>query len=377
MHILMLATRNIYPIDAGFKKRIYHSGLALSKKHRVDLLILDSWKGSSSYPFSDIFEFPMKGEDRIKGILSTYLLGHPLQSGYFFNPKALTFIKETQKHYDMIWIHHIRFSPYIPHIKKPFVIDFHDSIALHYLQSMKYVQSSVWKFIYKTEYPRLKRLEVLLSKKAYKSITVSHIDSEFIYHNGGVYPTPIPMGINPKALEEPFHQSRENIITFIGKLSYLPNKEGLLWYIRNIHYRVFKKYQTKLVIIGSGKEHIENEISNFSGIELAGFVDNPYNIMAKARLNIAPVFIGAGIQNKILEGLAVGTPTITTPLGARPIHPKLRKYLFIGENISEWLNIIDRIIQADHWDKGQTTKKLMKQYYSWEKIHHQMVQIIT
>ena len=376
MRILVVSTRNIYPLDAGFKKRIHHVSTALKGLGEIDLLLTDIWEGKEDSPFHRVISFPMEKGDRIKGILKTYPFGMPLQVGYFFSQKAIQWLKGHGKEYDLIWFNHVRAFPYWQIVKEqlgiPTVLDFHDSIALHYLQSRENT-SGLWKHIYRSEYPRLVNLEKHISRHS-PSLVVSPVDSLFIKHIGGKKPYVVPMGVNEIAFKEPIALRRKPIITFIGKLDYLPNTDAILWFVKNVHRKLRKKVSYTLVIIGGhAPPSIQKLPEEYEDIELTGYVENPYPIMAAASANIAPVFIGAGIQNKILEGLAVGTPVVTTPLGARPIVKPLRKYLHISTEPKEWIEILTYLlkhpidIETAHGMKTETEK-----YYSWSSIYTQI-----
>ena len=376
MNILVVSGRNIYPIDAGFKKRIYHVSTALSEIGNVDLLVLDRVSSiSENHPFNDIISFPISKQERALSIAKWTLQGLPIQVGYFWNSKAYNWLVENQKKYDLIWLNHIRLLPYSHGIIRPIVFDLHDSIALHYLQSLKSVSSPIWKRIYQFEYPRLQHAEVYASKH-FPTIVVSPVDSKFIEYSGGNKPYVIPMGINPLAFQTPFYTQRENIITFIGKLDYLPNKEGITWFIKNVHPKLPEKLKDyKLVVIGGhAPEELLRLAEQFDNVQLTGFVENPYEIMAKAKFNIAPIFIGAGIQNKLLEGFAVGTPTITTIMGKRPIHRKLKKHLLVANSPEEWVETIVNIWNNKDFilSTGKITKHLSQEIYSWSNIYKQI-----
>ncbi len=373
MRTLVVSTRNIYPTDAGFKKRIHHVSMALKGLGEVDLLLADIWEEKEDSPFDRVYSFPMGKSDRIKGILKTYPFGMPLQVGYFFSQRVVEWLRDHGKDYDLIWFNHVRTFPYWNFVRKsigiPTVVDFHDSIALHYLQSRENT-SGLWKHIYRSEYPRLVNLERHISRYT-PSVVVSPVDGLFIKHIGGKRPYIIPMGVNEKALKEPIVEERQPVVTFIGKLDYLPNTEAVMWFVENVHRHLRKNVSYKLVIIGGhAPPSIQKLPGEYEDIELTGYVENPYPIMAAASANIAPIFIGAGIQNKILEGLAVGTPVLTTPLGARPIVKPLRKYLHIATEPEEWIEILTDLLKHPiDTETAMKMKQTTKKYYSWSGIY--------
>ena len=109
----------------------------------------------------------------------------------------------------------------------------------------------------------------------------------------------IPSDINPDSY------------AIMGNWKRKDNVDGFLWLNRN----VFPLIKTKTVINVIGKFFPADKIAISNPLvhlNVCGFVDNPYPMIANCRALIAPVFTGAGVKVKVLEALACGTPVVGT-----------------------------------------------------------------
>ena len=89
------------------------------------------------------------------------------------------------------------------------------------------------------------------------------------------------------------------------------NVDGFLW----LNHNVFPLIKTKITINVIGKFFPVDRITISNPLvhlNVCGFVDNPYPMIANSRALIAPVFTGAGVKVKVLEALACGTPVVGT-----------------------------------------------------------------
>lgn len=114
-------------------------------------------------------------------------------------------------------------------------------------------------------------------------------------------------------------------LIFLGGSNHYPNVEGLNWFIETIFPQIYDQYNMPLVIVGHWNEKLTSKYKEGS-VQYVGFVENLESVFKNAIL-IVPVRIGNGIRTKILLGLKMKVPIISTSLGFEGLD------LIDGENI--------------------------------------------
>jgi sugar transferase (PEP-CTERM/EpsH1 system associated) len=102
-------------------------------------------------------------------------------------------------------------------------------------------------------------------------------------------------------------------LVFIGAMDYQPNIDAVLWFANAILPALrAARSQTQFVIVGSKPASAVKALANRAGVLVTGRVPDVQPYLAHAAAVVAPLRIARGIQNKVLEALAMGRPTIVT-----------------------------------------------------------------
>ena len=117
------------------------------------------------------------------------------------------------------------------------------------------------------------------------------------------------------------YQKREGLL-FVGGFAHPPNKDGVLWFSREIFPRIRKQIPTmRFRIVGSHTDEEIEELSRTPGIEVLGFVSDERlsELYQESRLVVVPLRYGAGVKGKVVEALHEGSAVLTTSCGAEGI----------------------------------------------------------
>ena len=167
---------------------------------------------------------------------------------------------------------------------------------------------------------RLKRFELNVARQADFLIPISDLDGSGFRKLGLQNPQlVIPAGLileNYPVTMPPADSS----IYFIGALDWMPNQEGLLWFLNRVFGRLLARLPDLRFHV-AGRNAPGNFVKKLShpSITFHGEVEDAVRFMQTYRVMVAPLLTGSGIRIKVLEGLALGRPVVTTSAGIEGI----------------------------------------------------------
>jgi sugar transferase (PEP-CTERM/EpsH1 system associated) len=221
--------------------------------------------------------------------------------------------------------------PFTPHDSTRRVMDFVD------IDSDKWRQYSATKpwplsWLYRREGERLLAWEREVARSFDASLFVSATEAADFrklapessarigFYNNGVdadyfspardYPNPYP--------------DAELAVAFTGAMDYWPNVDAVIWYAREVLPRLRERYpDLTFTIVGSRPTPQVRELAGLPGVRVTGRVDDVRPWLAHARAVVAPLRIARGIQNKVLEGMAMARTLVATPQALEGIHARV------------------------------------------------------
>lgn len=110
-------------------------------------------------------------------------------------------------------------------------------------------------------------------------------------------------------------------LVFSGKMGYHPNAQAALWFAQNVFGALKRKYaDAEFVIVGSNPPPEVKKLGKVPGITVTGYVDDIRPHLDSSSVAVVPMQVAVGIQNKILEAMAMGLPVVATPIATRALH---------------------------------------------------------
>lgn len=129
----------------------------------------------------------------------------------------------------------------------------------------------------------------------------------------------LPTAAQTETQPAPFEE-RQNEALFIGTLSWHPNEEGLIWYVRNVLPKIGPNLHHQ-VVGGGANDRLRAILASHAGLTMHGYVDDIEPFYQSAKCLVAPLLSGSGIKIKIVNALARGLPVVTTPVGIEGFPP--------------------------------------------------------
>lgn len=372
--VLLIIPGVPYPPTDGHKLKVYELVKMLNKNFNLSLVVLTNKRLNEDETHfvnehsinTKVFYFHKFFF--VLNLVKSLILNIPFQVGYFSFCKVRRFLEQRSNQYDFVFFNLIRTCSYVDIFKNSAVVlDLVDSIGINYMRSRKRTTSSLFKFIYNVEAKRLLRYEKKCIKQSNLTLCVNRDEAEYLSKYGKV--EWIPNGVK----EELFYYSLKKCndspsVGFLGAMFYQPNIDAVKWFAKNVF--PYLPYGTKFYIIGGRpSESVLKLQEENPNIVVTGFVDDPYLILNTVDCVVAPMQTGGGIQNKILESMALGQIVVTTSVGANPIvHVVDGQHLIVENEPLKMADLVSKVILTRYLYEhiGLNAKKFIQRHYSWK-----------
>ena len=158
-------------------------------------------------------------------------------------------------------------------------------------------------------------------------------------------------------------------MVFVGVMDYLPNIDGCTWFVREILPRLRAKFpQARLSIVGSRPTPEVLALGREPGVTVTGFVEDPREWLARASISVAPLRIARGIQNKVLEALAMGLPVVGTTSATQGVEGEQGRDFLLANTVDEQVAAIARLIEDPQLARrlGVQGRAFVESRYDWD-----------
>ncbi|MBN2267750.1 MAG: TIGR03087 family PEP-CTERM/XrtA system glycosyltransferase [Candidatus Babeliaceae bacterium] len=391
MNILFLAHRVPYPPNKGDKIRSFHEIKFLSQRHEIDLVCLadnneeaKSHRELAPYCRSAHVAVLPKYRANLQAILG--LFSHrPLTLSFFFSRKLRAKVTHLlqQHQYDLIFTYSSSMTQYVEHIQHiPKVVDFVD------VDSDKWTQYALhakfpYNYVYRSESIRLRNFERAIAQTYQHCFLVS--PKEVADFRNLVFPqamlSSIQNGIDPDTFQPSLEPYDPDMLVFTGTMDYWANVQTMLYFAREILPLIQRSIpNVKLYIVGSNpSKEVRRLAEQHANISITGYVDQVQPYVVKSAVFVAPMQIGRGINNKILEAMAMGVPVITSSLGFEgKIIATPGEDLFVEDRPDCFAKQVINLLTDSTLRKRVSinARKVILENYDWDKNLEKLEQIL-
>jgi len=358
MNILQLTNKIPYPPVDGGAIAVLNLSLGLAEMgHKVTILAMNTDKH-----YSDINQIPVAVKTSVyiipvnvhakitfTGALKNLLLSNlPYTGERFistgFRKKLTGLLKENK--FDVVQIEGLYLTNYIRTVRK-------NSNAIIALRSHN-IEHEIWlriaeqetnlfrKIYFKVLAKRIIALKAGIVNTYDLLVPITQRDANVYRRFGNTRPVRvIQAGINLRDISPNKDFTRPSVF-FIGALDWIPNQEGLIWFIKNVWKGIRNKFEgLEFHIAGrNAPQKLIDFICMEPGIVYHGEVVDSKLFITSYRVMVVPLFSGSGMRVKIVEGMALKRLIVTTALGAEGIGAVNGEHILIAETSEEFVNAV-------------------------------------
>ncbi len=155
-------------------------------------------------------------------------------------------------------------------------------------------------------------------------------------------------------------------ICFTGAMDYWANVDAVVWFCKNVWPQVLAKVPNCTFYIVGGKPSVKvTKLAEIQGVIVTGRVPDVRPYVAVATLAIAPMRIARGVQNKVLEAMAMAKPVVMTSMGQEGIQVDTVQKALVHDEPNKMADSIIHLLEQKELDYSGNRHWIIK-HYSWD-----------
>jgi sugar transferase (PEP-CTERM/EpsH1 system associated) len=380
--LLFLSHRIPYPPDKGEKIRAWHFFLRLARTHRVHLgCFLDD--PADRAHVEDLrrhcADLKIVGIDRQRQKLLSLLRarpGRPLTLGYFDDAGLRAWTRaKIAGGIDRAFVYCSAMAPYLMDARG--VRRVLDMVDVDSAKWGEYAARARWpaRAVWAREARTLLAFERAAAREFDRTLLVSAAEADAFHRlapesaervgwmdNGVDLETFSPA----HAFASPFPDAAPRAV-FTGAMDYWPNVDAVTWFADAVLPVIRAGHPgATFVIVGANPAPAVRKLAGRPGIVVTGRVPDVRPYLAHAALVVAPLRIARGIQNKVLEAMAMGRPVLATPQAFEGLRALPGRDLLVGADAFALAALADAVLEGRHKNLGAAARAAVERDYAWD-----------
>lgn len=155
-----------------------------------------------------------------------------------------------------------------------------------------------------------------------------------------------------------------NAIVFTGRMDYKPNIDAVTWFADAVLPQL-SRHRATFVIVGAEPAPAVRALARRPDIVVTGRVADTRPYLAHAALAVAPMRIGRGIQNKVLEAMALGRPVLASPAAVEGIRIGSERSVLVAGDAAETVRMVEEVLGGKHPGLGAAARRAVLRFHDW------------
>ncbi len=393
--LLFLCHRIPYPPNKGDKIRSFHLLHHLAQYFDIHLAtFIDDpddkpWTDHvRKYCRSAVF-FDLSRKRAILRSLRGFLSGQPLSIPYYADSGMHQWVDRTIREHGIrrVLVFSSSMAQYVMNSGVDFerkVLDFVDIDSDKWQQ---YAEQQSWprSWVYRREARCLLDYEGLLAGYFDSGLFVSSAEAAMFrrlrpehahkigFYNNGVNSAYFSPDIG---LDSPYPSDAPAVV-FTGAMDYWPNVDAAEWFVDRVFPTVREKCPGAcFYIVGSNPTRSLDRLRSVDGVYVTGRVEDIRPYIAYAAAAVAPMRVARGVQNKVLEAMAMARPVVVSPKGLEGIDAEDNNHVLVAESEDEFADRVVELLSGRHGHLGASARQFVVSRFSWDNNLPEVVQLL-
>lgn len=394
MRILFVATQLPLPLDAGGKIRSLNIMKHLVQEHDVTFVCTVNI-GTDSTLLHDMQQIcpqflavPQQQYDSSSWryyptLLANLLSPHPFNVAKDYSRALVQKLRQllSTQTFDVLVCDFLHASINLRGLSAPPIVLFQHNVEAeifrrHYLHAPNLFAKMFWRY----QWRKMQRYEGHVCRQVEQCIAVSQTDQHtFETDYGLTNVATVDTGVDVSYFTQQTAARIPKRLVFTGSMDWLPNEEGMLFFIREILPRITPVIpDLSLTIVGRRPSpRLLQVCQSLPQITVTGRVEDVRPYLATGAVFIVPLRIGGGTRIKIFEAMASGIPVVSTHVGAEGLAVVHQQHLLLADTPDDFAQAVITLLQnpeiAQHI--ATTARVLVAEHHDWKIVTQQFAEI--
>jgi glycosyltransferase involved in cell wall biosynthesis len=391
LRILIVTPSLPYPLVWGFGIRVYQIIKYLAKRHAVTVLAYAAPKDQASIEAlretGATIRAVIRDEPTTSAKRSAQLASLVSRDSFQWQSLASAQMQAAlddllaSQDFDVIQIESSQMFGFRYDSRAPLIVDEHNIEYELLYRTFKTERSPLRKLYNWVEYRKFRKEEQRSWLESDSCVLTSGREQEILRQYAPQAPTlVVPNGVDTEFYtSDPTLERDPNNVVFVGVMHYRPNVDAALYFARDIlPLLVRERPSIKFTIVGGGAP---DELLRFAGpnLEFTDVVPDTRPYITRAGAFVVPLRMGSGTRLKVLEGLAMRCPMVSTSVGCEGIDTRNEQHLLIADDADSFARGVLRLLndRALANRLAEQGRALVEARYSWTSVLRELEQFLN
>jgi sugar transferase (PEP-CTERM/EpsH1 system associated) len=387
MKILYVCHRFPYPPKRGGKIRPFNMIRHLSAQHEVTVASLarsaaEAKDAQGITPFCKHFVIgQVSNPVQALRMVARLPLLTPSSMGFFYSPTLAASIRTllARERFDLIFVHCSSVAQYVEDCDIPKILDFGDMDSQKWFE---YADAKPFPLSlgYRLEGWKMERAERRLARKFDLCTATTRAEWETLesYRTGAATDW-FPNGVDHAYFAPSDEPYDPDTICFVGRMDYYPNQECMFDFCRNtLPLLQARRPNAKLLIVGADPSPAVRKLGLLPGVTVTGSVPDVRPYVQRSVAMVAPLNIARGTQNKILEGMAMGVPVVTSRVAAGGVDAQDHHHFLVCDSRNDYVRAITCLMEDANERRRLAVagRERILSHHAWDQSMRRLDRII-